>query len=72
MFGRIMVVLAIQKSAKGNLFDISRPNTGASFFDMEVRNPLDWLAAVHSWGLRALRGPDEALDIFEMQPPHPK
>ena len=36
MFGRVMVVLAIQKTAKGNLFDISRPNTGASFFDMEV------------------------------------
>jgi hypothetical protein len=36
MFGRLMVVLAIQKTAKGNVYDISRPNTGVSFFDMEV------------------------------------
>lgn len=38
MFGRTMVVLAVQKSAKGNVFDIRRPNTGVSFFDMEVRH----------------------------------
>lgn len=45
-FGRPMVLLAIQKSAKATTFDIRRPNTGVSFFDMEVRTrPCTWILA---------------------------
>ena len=36
IFGRTMVILALQKTPKGNIFDICRPNTGPSFFDMEA------------------------------------
>ncbi|KAK9798140.1 hypothetical protein WJX73_007295 [Symbiochloris irregularis] len=36
MFGRDMVLLATQKPGSPGLFDIARPNTGASFFDMEA------------------------------------
>ena len=34
MFGRDIVLLATQKPGTGGLFDIIRPNTGASLFDM--------------------------------------
>lgn len=36
MFGRNMTLLALQKPGAANYFSILRPNTGESFFDMEV------------------------------------
>ncbi len=36
MFGRSMFLLALQKPDSPNLFSICRPNTGVSYFDMEV------------------------------------
>lgn len=36
MFGRDMILLATQKPGSPHLFNICRPNTGASYFDMEV------------------------------------
>ena len=36
MFGRNMYLLALQKPGQPNLFSICRPNTGVSYFDMEV------------------------------------
>ncbi|KAK9814268.1 hypothetical protein WJX72_003136 [[Myrmecia] bisecta] len=36
MFGRVMYILAIQKAGHPNIFNICRPNTGASYFDMEI------------------------------------
>ena len=36
MFGRNMTLLALQKPGAPNYFSILRPNTGESFFDMEV------------------------------------
>ena len=36
MFGRSMYILALQKPGQPNLFSICRPNTGVSYFDMEV------------------------------------
>ena len=36
MFGRTMTLLALQKPGAANYFSILRPNTGESFFDMEV------------------------------------
>ena len=38
MFGRNMTLLALQKPGAPNYFSILRPNTGESFFDMEVRS----------------------------------
>lgn len=41
IFGRTMFLLALQKLGTPNVFSICRPNTGTSFFDMEVsRNVL--------------------------------
>jgi len=37
MFGRTMFLLATQKPGVARTFAICRPNTGASYFDMEVR-----------------------------------
>ena len=36
MFGRTMYIMALQKPAAAHTFAICRPNTGASYFDMEV------------------------------------
>ena len=36
MFGKDMILLATQKPGSPGLFNICRPNTGASYFDMEV------------------------------------
>ena len=36
IFGRTMFLLALQKLGTPNVFSICRPNTGTSFFDMEV------------------------------------
>ena len=36
MFGRHMTLLALQKPGAPNYFSVLRPNTGESFFDMEV------------------------------------
>ena len=36
MFGRTMYLLATQKPGGARTFAICRPNTGASYFDMEV------------------------------------
>jgi hypothetical protein len=43
MFGRSMTLLALQKPAAPGYFTILRPNTGESFFDMEVGG--SWLPA---------------------------
>lgn len=42
MFGRNMTLLALQKPGAANYFSILRPNTGESFFDMEVRPLCSW------------------------------
>ena len=39
MFGRDMYLLAVQKPGAPGLFNICRPNTGGSYFDMEVFFP---------------------------------
>lgn len=36
IFGRTMFLLALQKVGTPSVFSICRPNTGISFFDMEV------------------------------------
>ncbi|KAL4431062.1 hypothetical protein ABPG75_006318 [Micractinium tetrahymenae] len=36
MFGRTVYLLAIQKPGAHNLFSICRPNTGPSYFDMDI------------------------------------
>ena len=36
IFGRTMFLLALQKLGTPGVFSICRPNTGTSFFDMEV------------------------------------
>ena len=36
IFGRTMFLLALQKVGTPGVFSICRPNTGTSFFDMEV------------------------------------
>lgn len=36
MFGHSMYVMALQKPGAARNFAICRPNTGASYFDMEV------------------------------------
>ena len=37
IFGRTMFLLAVQKVGTPGVFSICRPNTGTSFFDMEVQ-----------------------------------
>lgn len=37
MFGRHMTLLALKKPGAQNYFSLVRPNTGESYFDMEVR-----------------------------------
>ena len=39
IFGRTMFLLAVQKVGTPGVFSICRPNTGTSFFDMEVQLP---------------------------------
>ena len=36
MFGRHMTLLALKKPGAQNYFSLVRPNTGESYFDMEV------------------------------------
>lgn len=36
MFGRQVLMLALQKPGAHNLFAIVRPNTGPSYFDMDI------------------------------------
>ncbi len=36
MFGRHMTLLALKKPGSQNYFSLVRPNTGESYFDMEV------------------------------------
>ena len=36
MYGRVQCVLALAKPGTKNTFSIHRPNTGASFFEMDV------------------------------------
>ena len=38
MFGRHMTLLALKKPGAQNYFSLVRPNTGESYFDMEVRD----------------------------------
>ena len=51
MFGRHMTLLALKKPGVQNYFSLVRPNTGESYFDVEVcshtqsRTPVSW--AVH-------------------------
>ena len=57
MFGRNMTLLALQKPGAANYFSILRPNTGESFFDMEVCAPHSshtLLAILHQKGQNAL------------------
>ena len=49
MFGRNMTLLALQKPGAPNYFSILRPNTGESFFDMEVCCP-----GLFAWNLLVL------------------
>ena len=43
IFGRTMFLLALQKMGTPGVFSICRPNTGTSFFDMEVTTHADAL-----------------------------
>lgn len=36
MFGRLMTLLALKKPGPQNYYSLIRPNTGESYFDMEV------------------------------------
>lgn len=38
MFGRHMTLLALKKPGVQNYFSLVRPNTGESYFDVEVRS----------------------------------
>lgn len=45
MFGHVMYLLALQKRAAKNLFVICRPNTGVSYFEMDVCHPVSSLVS---------------------------
>jgi hypothetical protein len=66
MFGRTMYLLATQKPGAAHTFAICRPNTGASYFDMEVsvlqplRRALFLVLCSAGPGLRFLRFTSQA------------
>ena len=47
IFGRTMFLLALQKVGTPGVFTICRPNTGTSFFDMEVMTHVATLPCLH-------------------------
>lgn len=47
IFGRTMFLLALQKVGTPGVFSICRPNTGTSFFDMEVMTHVDTIPCLH-------------------------
>ena len=53
IFGRTMFLLALQKVGTPGVVSICRPNTGTSFFDMEVMTPITAVHGVH-WQLENL------------------
>ena len=48
MFGRTMYLLATQKPGAARTFAICRPNTGASYFDMEVLTLADMAPSLNA------------------------
>lgn len=62
MFGRNMTLLALQKPGAPNFFTILRPNTGESFFDMEVRSRCQVMLQIASWEASVL-GPQ--VDFYD-------
>ena len=48
MFGRHMTLLALKKPGSQNYYSLVRPNTGESYFDMEVSNFMNLFRAAGS------------------------
>ena len=60
MYGRKQVILALAKPGARNTFNITRPNTGASFFEMDVEELQQKYVKFSDENIDAARAPWEA------------